>query len=182
MKADVKFKLLQHLNQKKQEQGFTLIELLVVIIIIGILAAIALPSFLNQANKAKQTEAKQTLSAMNKGFQAYYLESNTFFTIAPGNVADIAKLGIGVKGQTVNYTYSATSAAERVDSYGKSDAKALKEYVGTVAIIQVGGAGGDATSTSGLCETKDPGTEAGQPGIDTAKGQISCTGNLQDAK
>jgi type II secretory pathway pseudopilin PulG len=55
-----------------------LIELLVVIIIIGILAAIALPSFLNQANKAKQSEAKTYVGSMNRGQQAYFLENDTF--------------------------------------------------------------------------------------------------------
>src|SRR4028119_2352610 len=74
MKTEFKAKFLQHINKKRQDQGFTLIELLVVIIIIGILSAIALPAFLNQANKAKQSEAKQYIGSLDKGQSAYYAE------------------------------------------------------------------------------------------------------------
>jgi len=98
MKTSLKFNLLQHLRRKQAEGGFTLIELLVVIIIIGILAAIALPSFLNQANRARETEAANYLGSLNRGQQAYRLESPVFSE-------DIARMDVGVESTTEFYTY-----------------------------------------------------------------------------
>ena len=80
-------KLLQNLNNKKGEKGFTLIELLVVVIIIGVLAAVALPNLLGQVGKARESEAKTALGALNRGQQSYHLEASQFYAPQPDDVA-----------------------------------------------------------------------------------------------
>lgn len=146
MKTEFKAKFLQHVAKKRKEEGFTLIELLVVIIIIGILSAIALPSFLSQANKAKQSEAKQYLASINKGQQAFYVENGSF-------TSGISDLGLGIKTATGNYTYSLTinGAGTASISVGQtsSTSGALNGYAGAVYLT---GDQGSVNSESILCE------------------------------
>ena len=59
-------------------RGFTLIETLVTVSIIGLLSAIAVPSFMGQVNKARETEAKVALNALKKSQYIFYLETNSF--------------------------------------------------------------------------------------------------------
>ncbi|NEO49408.1 MAG: prepilin-type N-terminal cleavage/methylation domain-containing protein [Moorea sp. SIO4A3] len=161
MKTDLKVKLLKHLTQNKQDEGFTLIELLVVIIIIGILSAIALPSFLNQANKAKQSEAKTYVGSMNRAQQAYYLENNEFVT----DITNFGELGLGVATLTENYKYGLKDGGNTkasVSNYAdprKKDTEdidtdsSLKAYQGVVALGQIEETS-EATTLAVLCEAK----------------------------
>ncbi|MBD2089458.1 type IV pilin-like G/H family protein [Microcoleus sp. FACHB-1515] len=153
MKTELKAKFLQHLVTKNKDKGFTLIELLVVIIIIGILAAIALPSFLNQAAKAKMTEAKTTIGAVNRAQQAYRIENPEFAT-------NFTNLEIGLPTATQDYTYTLTAdagnSAKIVSSTVAGD-KSLKNFSGGVFVTDQG-----LTSVA-ACQTKQVATAAAVP-------------------
>ncbi len=171
MKTELKAKFIQHLSQKKQDEGFTLIELLVVIIIIGILSAIALPSFLNQANKAKQSEAKQYIGSINRAQQTFNLE-NGYFAAQKA----FGELGLGIKTETTNYIYAIDGGAtERggatageVTNQAQPQQDALKAYIGAVSIGEVKETS-ETTSLAVLCEAlKATGVTGGVDGKQSA--------------
>ena len=153
MRTEFKSRVLRYSNPQQDEKGFTLIELLVVIIIIGILSAIALPSFLSQASKSKQSEAKVYVGACLKGQQGHFIEKTEFSNT-------IADLEIGIRTDTTIYVYSTVGTNNGdLNDNGVCKARAknvsLKGYSGKVALDQVGG--NDATTLVILCEVNTPG-------------------------
>ncbi len=75
------------LRKQANEKGFTLIELMIVVAIIGILAAVAIPNFLQYQLKAKTAEAKTNLGAIKTSQEAYMAENDFYLTSAVSNAA-----------------------------------------------------------------------------------------------
>lgn len=167
MKAQIAAKYIQFLSNKKANKnaGFTLIELLVVIIIIGILSAIALPSFLNQAAKARGAEAKTNVGAMNRAQQAYFLENQVFAGTATASADAVPLLGLSMVATTENFEYEvlATAPAVSASQYGNSLKPDIKSYSGGTYYTAEG-------TTTILCESKDAGDAALRPASATACG------------
>lgn len=119
---------------------------LVLPIVIGIIAAIALPSFLNQASKAKQAEAKQYVGSMMRAEQATYLDKEAFAN-------SIAELNLGIKPETLNYRYQVSPQLGKTKSVmitASSKQPTLKSYTGAVFAIPKGK---NSPTVTALCET-----------------------------
>lgn len=66
------------------EAGFTLVELMIVIVIVGILAAVAVPIYQGNINKAKMTECDAALGTIRTALRVYYAENREYPTVIAG--------------------------------------------------------------------------------------------------
>jgi type IV pilus assembly protein PilA len=110
---------------QSEESGFTLIELLVVILIIGILAAIAIPAFLGQREKAQDSEAKSAVRTAASAAKAFYTDNQTYVgmdvaalkkiepSLGQGQGTTLAPSGQTATGYTLTVTSKANGGANK---------------------------------------------------------------------
>jgi type IV pilus assembly protein PilA len=179
MRTELKAKFIQHINARcNSEKGFTLVELLVVIVIIGILTAIALPTFLNETAKAKQTEGKQNVISVNKAQIARRAQEQTF-TTSFDILAISSVTGATNVGSTTNYTYTlASTATDSATVTVQAKDGSIKGYSGAVTRMTNGA--GQAVMPTVICEANAVGTTA--PAAPLTPGgttEPSCTGTTK---
>ena len=146
--------MLYHLRQRSSDEGgFTLIELLVVILIIGILAAIAIPTFLNQTQKANDSSAKSLAQTAETAMETSATDNNGSYT-AITNAAALCQVEPSIpcaaaKNQAylTTATGSATGYTVVVTAAGTSDTFTVIDSAGTITRTCAPGSG----SSTGGC-------------------------------
>jgi prepilin-type N-terminal cleavage/methylation domain-containing protein len=176
MNSTFKFKLIQALNKKNRNKGFTLIELLVVVIIIGVLAAIALPNLLGQVAKGRQAEARTHLASINRAQQAFRLEKGTFgaFSTDPDEndlpVSIAAPQYYEFEEGIAPIREEAGTNAVAIDDYQDD----IRDYSAAVAQTDAG------VFSAAICETDNPADELIQ--ATTAGGTADCAAGSTQIK
>jgi type IV pilus assembly protein PilA len=129
--------MLNRLRQRsKDEGGFTLIELLVVVLIIGILAAIAIPSFLNQKGKAQDSSAKTQAASLQTAIETFATDHSGSYTGA--TLAELQAIEPTLKDTT-------TAEAQAVAKAAAEEYEVSSKAVGSGNIFKVKNVKGEIT-------------------------------------
>jgi type IV pilus assembly protein PilA len=129
-------------NRMASEQGFTLIELLIVIIILGILVAIAVPSYLSFRGKAQTAAAESNVRSAIPAAESWYQDDTN--NAAPGTYTGISGANLRVEAPGIAPSVKAGANAGNT-GYCVQDTESGVTYSYT------GGTGGTATITNGAC-------------------------------
>lgn len=110
--------MLQMLNKSlRSDKGFTLVELVVVVVIIGILAAVAVPLYNAQTKKARLGKIKSELGSLRDAVEAYYAQEGVLPADGDAGKAALVTEGLIPSGSYEDYTYTRESDTTYTISY-----------------------------------------------------------------
>ena len=134
-------------SAEEKDQGFTLIELLVVIIIIGILAAIAIPVFLNQRKKAVDTSMKSDLRTVANEEETYFTDNQNYIAVASANPAVVGTTNVQLSnGNLISVIINASGSA-----YCELATRAAGKQPGTQDWVYISNQGGLQPAGTTVC-------------------------------
>ena len=138
--------------KRNQQAGFTLIELMIVVAIIGILAAIAIPSYLDYVRKAKGTELFNSIGQPKAAITEYYQINDAVPDSLANAGIDATKLTAGTYVSAVKWTESTST----ITVEGAGDVSCLT--IDLVGDPQTGGAINWSCTAKGTCKESAPST------------------------
>ncbi|MBK8889101.1 MAG: type IV pilin protein [Dechloromonas sp.] len=124
------------------QRGFTLIEVMIVVAILGVIAAIAFPSYMESVRKSRRADAKSALMAASQAMEKYFTERQTYATATLGsNATDVYPTTSPDGYYTLSFSVASTASAYSLQAAPTAGKGQTSDKCGTFSINQLGAKG-----------------------------------------